>query len=413
MLSKNKKLYFYIFLSLFLVFQCIVAVKHSWDLECYLRASERILNDSPLYIQESIPYVYPPFFAFVLIPVSYINTTITKILWFLSSLFFLYYAVFLLIKNTLPENKKDDKYYLYFFPLAFTLRFIMDNFALGQVNILIMFILVLTLYFFLTGKDFYAGLFLGLAISIKLTSIVILFYFIYRRKFHITIYSVISIVFFLLIPSIAFGIKKNIQYLYEYSFIIKNFSDSTINNQSLFITVKRLLSPIPPWDNLYVNFAELNEFQINLITIFIFSIITIFLSYLFRSKPKNRRNSNIYYEYSLVIICMLFFSPLSRKAHFVLLLIPHIFLFYYVLKNNPGAGLIKYLLILSLIFNSLMSELPVQILAFFYNLITSGNLNGSDLSDVFESYSCVTIGTALLFAGLCTAIYYNNKEESI
>ena len=128
-----------------------------------------------------------------------------------------------------------------------------------------------------------------------------------------------------------------------------------------------------------------------------------------KDKIENRKESNILYEYSIMVICMLLFSPLSRKAHFILLLIPHFFLFYYIFANNRGTKLIKYLLVISLILNSITSELPVQIFAFIYNLSTSGDLNGSDLSDIFESFSCVTIGTILLFAGLCAAIFYTNK----
>jgi len=169
------------------------------------------------------------------------------------------------------------------------------------------------------------------------------------------------------------------------------------------------LSPIPPWDNLYINIANLSEFYINLIIFLVFGVIAIYLGYLFKDKIENRKESNILYEYSIIVICILLFSPLSRKAHFIFLLIPHFFLFYYIFVNNRGTKLIRYLLVISLILNSITSELPVQIFAFIYNLPTSGDLNGSDLSDIFESFSCVTIGTVLLFAGLCAAIFYTNK----
>ena len=399
MILKNKKFYFYLILVLFLIFQCIVAVTHGWDLDCYIRASKRILNDQPLYTQESIPYIYPPFLAFALIPVSYLNTILLNILWFLSSLLFIYYAVLLMGK--IVEKDYHKSFLLYSLPLFFTLRFIMDNFALGQVNIIIMYILVLTLYFFVIGKDFYAGLFLGMSISIKLTPILILFYFIFKREFRITLYTIISIFFFLLIPAVTIGFRKNIEYIFQYFHLIRNFSDTTINNQSLFITIKRLLSPIPPWDNLYINIATLDEFYIKLITFSIFGIITLFLCYLFRYKIKNRKD--VFYEYSLIIICMLFFSSLSRKAHFVLILMPQFFLFYYILKNNtaPGIKLIKFFIGMSFVLNTITSEIVVIALASIYNKITSASIVGSDLSDIFESYSCVTIGTFLLFVNLC------------
>lgn len=401
MFLKNKKFYFYLVLVLFLIFQCIVAIKHSWDFECYIKASKRILNNEPLYIKEDIPYVYPPFLAFALIPLSYLNVTFLKGLWFLINTFLIYYAVVLMEKTTDKDYNKS--FYLYFLSLFFTLRFIMDNYSLGQINILIMFLTVLTLYFYVNGKDIYVGLILGIVISIKLTPFLILLYFLYKGKFRIILLTFISLIFFLTIPSILIGIKKNVYYIFQYYNVISNFTDTTINNQSLYITIKRLLSPIPPWSNLYINIANLNEFQIKLITILTFGIVILFLCYLFRFRLLNRKENIVFYEYSLIILSMLLLSPLSRKAHFILILIPQFYLFHYILKNKnlPYIILLKILLGGSFLLNTATSEIVVIFFTFIYNVLTGSEVNGKDLSDVFESYSCVTIGTLLIFVSLC------------
>lgn len=401
MFLKNKIFYFYLVLVLFLIFQCIVAVTHSWDLECYIRASKRILNNEPLYIKEDIPYVYPPFLAFAFIPFSYLNVTFLKGLWFLINTILIYYAVVLMEKTT--DKNYNKSFFLYFLSLFWTLRFIMDNYSLGQINILITFLIVLTLYFFINGKDIYAGLILGIAISIKLTPFLILFYFLCKREFRIILFTFMSLIFFLTIPSILIGLKKNLFYIFQYYNVMTNFTDTTINNQSLYITIKRLLSPIPPWNNLYVNIANLNEFQIKLITITIFGIILLFLCYLFRFRLLNRKENINFYEYSLIILCMLLLSPLSRKAHFISILIPQFYIFHYIIKNKgiPHIMLLKILLAGSFLLNTVSSEIVVIFFTFIYNVLTASVVNGTDLSDVFESYSCVTIGTLLLFVSLC------------
>lgn len=215
-----------------------------------------------------------------------------------------------------------------FLSILFTLQFFMNNSNLGQVNVFILLLCTLTLYFFINEKDLYAGIFLSMAIVIKITPIFLLFYFIFKREFRLCVYTALGILFFLFIPSVSLGLGGNIEALVKYSDTARNISDISHLNQSLYNTVFHFLSPVPLWNNMTVNIANLNESQIKLIIYIIFGIISLFFAFIFRKGITDRRSLSISVEYSMVIILMLLFSVVTRKAHFVTLFIPHFFYIY-------------------------------------------------------------------------------------
>lgn len=382
-MRNHKKTILYILLIILIIWQLIVAIIQGGDLESYLRASKRIIENEPLYVQEVVAYIYPPLLAFILIPLTLIPPYIVKVIWFFLNIFLIYLS-FKLLLNTI-DQKNINIFTLSFFSIFFTLRFFMDNSNLGQINIVILFLCGLTLYFFTLRKDFLAGIFLASAIVIKVTPIFLLFYFVFKREFKLSFYTLSSLIFFLLIPSLSLGFTGNIDALIQYKDIVQNIYDSTHLNQSLYNTIIHFLSPVPLWNDMKINIANLSEYQIKKVIYTIFGIISIIFAFIFRKKIK-RDDANILLEYSMVIVLMLLFSPVSRKAHFVILLIPHFFYLYFLLEFKT--------------FRYRKLALIILITSFVLNTLTVEGVMGRDPSDFMESYSCVTFGTITLLIGL-------------
>ena len=382
-MRNHKKTILYILLIILIIWQLIVAIIQGGDLESYLRASKRIIENEPLYVQEVVAYIYPPLLAFILIPLTLIPPYIVKVIWFFLNIFLIYLS-FKLLLNTI-DQKNINIFSLSFFSIFFTLRFFMDNSNLGQINIVILFLCGLTLYFFTLRKDFLAGIFLASAIVIKVTPIFLLFYFVFKREFKLSFYTLSSLIFFLLIPSLSLGFTGNIDALIQYKDIVQNIYDSTHLNQSLYNTIIHFLSPVPLWNDMKINIANLSEYQIKKVIYTIFGIISIIFAFIFRKKIK-RDDANILLEYSMVIVLMLLFSPVSRKAHFVILLIPHFFYLYFLLEFKT--------------FRYRKLALIILITSFVLNTLTVEGVMGRDPSDFMESYSCVTFGTITLLIGL-------------
>ncbi len=381
---KHKKKIIYTLLIILIIWKLIVAIKQGGDLESYLRASTRIIENKSLYIEEVVAYIYPPLLAFALIPLSILNITAVKIFWFFLNIFFIYVSLILLLKTI--DYEGSSTFNLGFLSILFTLQSFMNNSNLGQVNVIILLLCVLTLYFFVNKKNLYAGIFLSLAIVIKITPILLLFYFIFKREFKLTAYTFLGILFFLIIPSIALGFGGNIDDLIQYTKVAQNITDTTHLNQSLYNAIFHFLSPVPLWNNMTINIANLNEFQIKLIIYTIFGLVLLFFAFIFRNKITDRRSLNIPIEFSIVLILMLLFSIVTRKAHFVTLFIPHFFYIYSLLKfkNLPNRKSVIILLIIS----------------FVLNTFTAQGFIGRDLSDIMDSFSAKAFGTISLLIGL-------------
>ena len=383
MRKHNKKIIF-ILLILLIIWKLIIAIKQGGDLESYLRASTRIIEDKPIYIEEVVAYIYPPLLAFLLIPLSILNITAAKIFWFAGNIIFIYISLKLLLKTI--NNEDINTFNIGFLSILFTLQFFMNNSNLGQVNVVILLLCTLTLYFFINEKDLHAGLFLSMAIVIKITPVFLLFYFIIKREFRLSVYTITGVLFFLFIPSLMPGFSGNIEALVQYKDMVQGITDLSHLNQSLYNTIFHLLSPVPLWNNMTINFAVLSESQIKVIIYALFGIILLIFGLLFRKRITNRRNINISIEFSMIIILMLLFSVVTRKAHFVILFIPHFFYIYSLIKfkSIPDRKIVIILLIVSFVLNTLIAQ----------------GFVGRELSDIADSFSCKTLGAISLLLGL-------------
>lgn len=125
-------------------------------------------------------YIYPPIFSIVFLPLTYISFGIAKLIWlFLNQGMMAAGLVFLLLcTKNLKRNAK-----LAVFTLALMTTSLIVNLQMGNVNVVIFFLLALTLFLLVKGRDVFAGIPLGVAVSIKLMPILIIFYLLIKKKF--------------------------------------------------------------------------------------------------------------------------------------------------------------------------------------------------------------------------------------
>ncbi len=92
-------------------------------------------------------------------------------------------------------------------------------------------------------------------------------------------------------------------------------------------------------------------------------------------------------EFSLILICMVLFSPLAWKHTFLHLLVGHMVLVYYLMKNHKDKVALV-LVIASFVLNSILNPEVLK-----------------SLDDVVSLYSNMTAGTLLLYMALLRAAY--------
>jgi alpha-1,2-mannosyltransferase len=222
--------------------------------------------------------------------------------------------------------------------LLLSLRPILGDLHHGNINLLILFLIVAMFQAWREGHDIVAGLLLGLAISYKVTPALLLPYFAYKRSWRMVGGTLLGLVLFLVVvPSVIVGPQFNFECLQMWwhrmltPFLMEGNTSPQEINQSLVGVLTRLLTEIPPGTSRYDVHVDVNlvswppqvvGFLVKLITVGLVGLLAFFC----RARAEDRRNPRFLGEIALVVLTMLFVSERSWKHHFVTLLIPYTYL---------------------------------------------------------------------------------------
>lgn len=361
----------------------------------YVDAGRAVLNGGQLY--DDPANTWPPFFSIFSVVLALgdnVSSYFIRFIWLLGSVVSLYYIISISVKIVFdrplaiqkgsPGMLLQDP--LIIVPLLIMLRYIMDNLANVQINIYMLLLSLLVIRFFTIKRFMWAGLILGLTISLKVYTIFLLLYFLFKREFKVVGWTLLFCLVFNLIPLVVFGFNQYVAYYDQWinevaplSFIPQH------KNQSIFGMFLRLFTSDYNGFEMSVNVLELQAHTVKRLTYAVIGLAAIFPAYLFRKKLKDLTSIKSILEYSIVFTLIPLFSPISWKAYFIFLWLPYFVLFALLFKaksNLPGNRLIwlKGLFCISILLIVFSSETFVG----FY------------LSDVLEVLSCVTIATIIL-----------------
>jgi hypothetical protein len=222
--------------------------------------------------------------------------------------------------------------------LLLSLRPILGDLHHGNINLLILFLIVAMFEAWRQGYDLLAGLILGLAISYKVTPALFLPYFAYKRSWRTVGGSMLGLVLFLLvIPSMVVGPGFNFDCLRMWShrmltpFLVEGAASPLEINQSMVGVLTRLLTEIEPGTNRYDLHLDVNlvSWPPHVVAYLVKGLTLVLLgalAYFCRTRTENRRDPRLLGEVALVVLTMLFVSERSWKHHFVTLLLPYTYL---------------------------------------------------------------------------------------
>jgi hypothetical protein len=231
----------------------------------------------------------------------------------------------------------------------------------GNVNLLILFLVMSALYAFSRGRDVLSGLLLALAIASKVTPALFVVYFAWKRAWRVLIGTAVGLVlFFLLIPAAFFAVQdgslsrgweRNWDALTAWEkgmiepYLVRGEVTSERENQSLPGLLTRLLSHEPSFSKwidgvgkplAYHNVADLDRRTIKRIVQVCQVLFVGLMVWLCRSPVRSaagpladvRRGWRLAAEYSLILVGMLLFSERTWKHHCVTLVLPFAVLSY-------------------------------------------------------------------------------------
>lgn len=326
---------------------------------CY-QGGKRIIAGETLYRESDghMQYKYSPasavFFAlFALLP-----SEVAKLIWYYSQLF-LFFLVLTFSYEVLPSKLKKKEAVL-IFTFLITLKFLAREVELGQVNILIIFFLVISLIALLKERDIEAGVFWGLSLLFKPYALVFLPYFLLKKRVKVIVSGVGMVVVGFFLPVLFYGFEGNMVVLSEWQ-------------QTLSVSTLRLLSV---YDNasLHAFFLKILPVELGtLVWIFIlFCSIVIGFSFLWimiRGDREALKKPEVL-EFSFLLVLIPLFSPLGWYYNYLHSLLAVVVLLH-ILGKLPSV--LRYILIANFIIigASLREVLGKEIFRFYtgYSLV--------------------------------------------
>lgn len=289
------------------------------DFQVYYQAAQASLSENPYKKEYFSPYNYPPSATIFLLPITLLPYKSAELFWLIISVFSLIFSVFLLFKLFFKKASFVLKFFvsvllLRIFPARFTL-------VLGQINLIILLILVLSFYFYQRKKMGLAGVFMGIAGAIKLIPLILaLFYFLKKEK-KALVAALMTFLICNLLAFITFGRQQFLYFFKEILPLLFKQADTrgittTYINQSLEVFLLRL------------GFSGFLKSLIKWLFI-LFPISLVAKETLIKNKPlENLKSFSAW-----LLIISIFIPTFSWQHHYVFLFPALLTLFFYWKRN--------------------------------------------------------------------------------
>ncbi len=281
---------------------------------------------------------YPPFFFLFTAPLAVLPLGLAAAIWFLLNAVLAAACVVLAVRAfRRPDGAEPPPLLAYALPALLAAVLIVTNLQRGQVNILILFFVCLGIYAFRRGWDLRAGLALGVAVALKLTPALLVAYLLYKRAWKVAIGAGVALVLaWAVLPALVFGPDEAVEVTRSWSRVIASFSEQGVlgegiegvrhTNQSLSAAFYRFFTATPAGagrTDFYVNVASIGHAHAA-VTVRVLSIALLLgLAWLVRGPPAPRGDITWGMEISLVLLVILFVSPISWINHYVALIVPY------------------------------------------------------------------------------------------
>jgi hypothetical protein len=282
-------------------------------------------------------YPNPPIMPITLTPLVALPPVTGAVTWFALKVAMVTASVLLVLRMA-RTAEKPFPWWAVGLVLLLSLRPILSDLHHGNINILILFLIVLTLEAWRRGYDVLAGLLLALAITYKVTPALFVPYFAWKRSWRTVFATCLGIGLFLLaVPAAVLGPAFNGQCLAMWwhrilsPYVTGDVMSVQEVNQSMIGVLSRLLTQ--PKEGRYERLLHLNVAAWAPSTVATLAkglsvaILGLMLG-VCRTRTARRDDPRLLGEFALVVLTMLIVSERSWKHHFVTLLLPYAYLVY-------------------------------------------------------------------------------------
>ena len=363
--------------------------RHYSDWRVYYATGERFIDKEDIYSrpnEEITPFMYSPTFAMFFSLLSLIPKHPASLVFFTLN-FLSVVGIFLISRKLIGAQQLTSKQFwiLLFFPILFTSRFILLVWDSGQVNLIMLFLVMMSLYLLSRKKVLLSSAFMALSILVKYMPVVFLPYFFIKKQFKLVAGVLLFILLFSILPAFYVGVEQEINYLKGW---LPFISDAALDlsswvdykNQSIYSMVLRYTMDLSAYVYSYSHtFLNLSFYQ-GLGIALVFS----FVIYLLILVPRKNAGDQSLIDYAMLLLCMALFNPNAWMTNFVVFFHVYIFLIHYVMKSPRKEAF----------------TIAAMVTAFALSSWASESVVGNDLENLFEELSSVTIAALVLIAAL-------------
>ncbi len=391
-------------------------------------------------------YIYPnaPMMAIILYPLSIIpdvpigsfNLNVGALLWFALKVAMTLLA-FIWTVRLVEKLGAPFPPWAQVTALLLSLRPIIGDLSHGNVNLLILFLVVAALLAFKRGHDWLTGLVLALSITCKVTPALFVPYFLWKRAWKTLAGCALGLgLFFFVVPGTFLGHAHNARLLQSWvkhmilPYTLKGEVITEHCNQSLPGVLYRLCTHKPSFLDDEDEPAEYHNLVdadpailkrvvqacgLGFLLLMIWSCRTPTKDEGGRMKDEARTSSSFILhpssfnsnwrlaaEFSIVILGMLLFSERTWKHHCVTLLLPFAVLCYYLATQGPSAGRRRYLIASITVATIIMASTSTGLWQPF------GFVRGAKLAQTFGAYVWAEL---ILLAALVTILVHPRRTD--
>lgn len=328
------------------------------DFNVFYSAGRTILdgNASALYsvYTERGPgftYVYLPMFAVLMAPLSFLPIALGSIIWNLLSLSMVFHSARILYRGCFPAASSDGslRYPFLIYLIAASVVCLAENLLLGQVHIVLMYLIVLAWKYQRTRMEWAAGCFIGAAAVLKLLPAVFGLYFLLRGQYR-ALASMCATMLLLVavVPAIVIGFDTNRSLVNEFyemqirplvsgetteaDIYSRTARQKTLHDQDLGALLMRhfavdhyLVEEVQAERYQFLNLLSLNTSSVRGLMFPLFATLTIITTIVFfrhRSAIDSEEGAGDLF-FSAFVLLSLLLSPRIRLSYLTVLMIPY------------------------------------------------------------------------------------------
>ena len=393
---------------------CIQQImRRDGDPELFVFMARLLLEGQDIYTTPSPHgnfYYYPPFFAWLNIPLILLPRILLISFWAIASVGLLGWSMAAFYSGMTGQAffsiPVKTRWVVCFFSMLLTARFIILHFRFGQTNIFVLALTVLGLIWLTRNRKVRAGVSIALSIVIKLITLPFGFWFLARRSGKVLLGMILGGLIGITLPALNVGVEKDVDYHQDWveKVVLNNQPGSgnwTNNgNISLRAQADRFFLNVNAFESgekkYRVTIAELPVPIVRLIGQLIMLCIGLVIGfYAVRFKDAPELISN-WGGYALVFSLIPNFSPVAEIPHLVLLIPAYMYVvhLWYVEKFTDRT--FRVLVILSFVFTTL----------------TTKSFCGEFMGRLLASLGIINLGMLLLSAAIFRAAFRVHRKDN-